>query len=519
MPAVFCNEPLTNFTTPENRKAFTDALALVESRLGATYPLVIGGRDVAPGATFDSINPANPAQRVATFAKAGAAEARAALDAAWTAFPAWADWPAKRRAKLLFDAAAQMRARKHEFSAAMVFEVGKPWAEADGDTAEAIDFLEFYARQALDLQSGPKPCTQIPDELSELFYIPLGAGVVIPPWNFPVAIMVGMTSAAIVAGNTVVLKPSSDSPLVAQMFFDVLSACGLPPGVVNFLPGGGATAGEELVTHPRTRFISFTGSKEVGLGIVEKAGRTVPGQIWIKRVIAEMGGKDTMVIDRGVDLDLAAAAVSAAAFGFSGQKCSACSRAIIHPDVYDAFREKLLARVAAIRVGDPRDPATGMGPVVNRASLDKCLSYVEIGKSEGRLVAGGETPAINGGYFLTPAVFDDVKPGARLDQEEIFGPILALIRGEGGIEGMIRIANATEFGLTGAIWTNDRMSVEYAKRHFHVGNLYINRKCTGALVDVHPFGGFNMSGTDSKAGGRDYLLLFTQAKSISEKFN
>lgn len=518
MSILFTNEPLTNFSKPENKSAFVSALATVSARLGATHPLVIGGREVACKDTFASVNPAKPEQVVGVFAKAGAAEAREAIDAAWAAFGPWSSWPVKKRAKLLFDTAALMRRRKHEFSAGMVLEEGKPWAEADGDTAEAIDFLEFYGQLALELQQKTQLVGQIPSEFSELFYIPLGVGAIIPPWNFPVAILTGMTVASIVAGNTVVLKPSSDAPFVAKMVFDALVECGMPPGVVNFLPGGGPTAGEELVTNARTRFIAFTGSKEVGLGIIEKAGKAGPGQIWIKRVIAEMGGKDTIVVDHDCDLDDAAAAVSASAFGYAGQKCSACSRAIIHHDVYDSFVERLLPRVKAIKVGNPQDSNTTMGPVINKASLAKCQEYVDIGNREGRCLIGGKAVDLDGGYYLEPTVFEGIKPGARLDQEEIFGPVLALIRVQGGMEELIRVANATEYGLTGSVYTNNRTFIEYAKRVFHVGNLYINRKCTGALVDIHPFGGFNMSGTDSKAGGRDYLLLLTQAKSVSERF-
>jgi 1-pyrroline-5-carboxylate dehydrogenase len=514
----FHNEALTDFGDPTHRAAFADAVAKVESKLGETHSLVIGGKEIAATNTFNSYNPANPSQIIGTFAKADAADARRAIAAAKEAFKAWSDWPVKRRAKLLFDTAAIMRKRRHEFSAAMVLETGKPWVEADADTAEGIDFCDFYARLALELQGTIPPITQIPSEHSELFYIPLGVGAVIPPWNFPFAILVGMTVGSIVAGNTVVLKPASDSPFIGRMAFDALVEAGMPPGVVNFLPGPGSTAGEELVTNADTRFIAFTGSKEVGLGIIEKAAKIQPGQIWIKRVMAEMGGKDTMVIDNMADIQAAAGATSAAAFGYAGQKCSACSRVIVHADIYDQFIPLLLDHARKIQVGDPRSYETGMGPVINKQSLEKCKKYLEIGVQEGRLSLGGKMIEQNGGYFLEPAIFEGIKPGARMEQEEIFGPILTVMKFAGDFEEMIQLANATEYGLTGSIYTNDRDRINYAKRHFHVGNLYVNRKCTGALVGAHPFGGFNMSGTDGKAGGSDYLLLFTQAKSVSEQF-
>jgi 1-pyrroline-5-carboxylate dehydrogenase len=341
-------------------------------------------------------------------------------------------------------------------------------------------------------------------------------GAVIPPWNFPFAIMAGMTAAAVVTGNTVILKPSSDSPTIAARFVDVLEEAGLPPGVVNFCPGSGATFGNAIVGHAKTRFIAFTGSKEVGLDIHELAAKTQPGQIWIKRTILEMGGKDSIIVSADADLDQAVAGVVASAFGFSGQKCSACSRAIVEEPVYDVFVERVRELVAKLTVGDPAENPS-MGPVVNEGALKTIQEYIAAGKTEGRLIAGGkaiETP--EKGYFLEPTVFADVAPGARISQEEIFGPVLAILKAR-DFDSALTIANNTEFGLTGAVYTADRIKLERARREFHVGNLYFNRKCTGAMVGAHPFGGFNMSGTDSKAGGPDYLLLFTQAKSIAER--
>ncbi|HET7104001.1 MAG TPA: L-glutamate gamma-semialdehyde dehydrogenase, partial [Terracidiphilus sp.] len=431
------------------------------------------------------------------------------------AFESWSRTSVQTRASLLLNAAEVLRRRKLEFDAWLVYEVGKNWLEADADISETIDFCEFYSREALRLAESTAPI-QLPGERGLFFYIPLGVGAVIPPWNFPCAIMAGMTLASIVAGNTVILKPSSDSPTIAAKFVEVLEEVGLPPGVVNFCPGSGASFGNAIVEHPKTRFIAFTGSKAVGLGIHERAAITQPGQIWIKRTILEMGGKDSTLVCADADLDAAVDGVVAAAFGFSGQKCSACSRAIVEAPVYDVFLERLSERVSALGVGDPAENHN-LGPVINKAAMDSILNYIEVGKKEGRLIAGGNAVKTeDGGYFIEPTVIADVAPDARIAQEEIFGPVLAVIRVDSFDEGM-RVVNNTEYGLTGAIYTSDRERLTLATREFHVGNLYLNRKCTGAMVGAHPFGGFNMSGTDSKGGGPDYLLLFTQAKSVAEK--
>ncbi|HEX7345046.1 MAG TPA: aldehyde dehydrogenase family protein, partial [bacterium] len=337
-----------------------------------------------------------------------------------------------------------------------------------------------------------------------------------PPWNFPLAILAGMTSAAIVAGNTVVLKPASVSPAIAYQFFEIMREAGLPDGVLNFLVGSGGQIGDPIVQHPRMRFIAFTGSKEIGLRIHELASKPSPGQIWIKRTVLEMGGKDFILVDGDADLDAAAEGIAISAYGFQGQKCSACSRAILHQDVYDAVIERVLERVKKITIGPTKDQANYLGPVVDEPAFNKILEYIEIGKKEGKLAAGGgKGPA--GGYFIQPTVVKDIKENARIAQEEIFGPVLAVIKAK-DFEHGVAIANSTEFGLTGALYSNDRSHLEFGRRELHCGNLYLNRKCTGALVGVQPFGGFNMSGTDSKAGGRDYLALFTQGKSVSERF-
>jgi 1-pyrroline-5-carboxylate dehydrogenase len=515
MQSEFRNEPFTDFGKEENARAMRAALDKVKGQLGRDYPLVIGGERIMTGRTFESLNPAKKTEVVGRFQKATEELARHAVENASETFKTWRNTSAGERADLLFRVAALLRERKHEMSAWMIYEVGKSWPEADGDTAEAIDFCEFYAREMLRY-AGPQPLTKIEGEENRLEYIPLGTGVVIPPWNFPLAIMAGMTVASVVTGNTVVLKPSSDAPTIAYKFFEILEEAGMPAGVVNFMTGSGAEVGDVVVDHPLTRFIAFTGSKEIGLRINERAAKVHEGQLWIKRVVAEMGGKDAIIVDAGVDLDEAATGVVQSAFGFQGQKCSACSRAIIHADIYEPMLEKIVERTEKIKVGDPTDPATNMSAVINQKAFKTINEYIEKGKAEGgRVLAGGGADGEQG-FFIEPTVIADVKPGATIEQEEIFGPVLAVIRAE-SFDEALRIANDTQYGLTGAVYTPDEEKIERARREFHVGNLYFNRKCTGALVGVHPFGGFNMSGTDSKAGGRDYLALFMQAKVSSAK--
>jgi len=503
-----------DFTPPPHRQAFETALKNVESEFSREYPLFIDGKRVKTGDLLKSYNPSQKDQVVGTFHKAGKREVDLAMDAALRAFESWKNVDPKERAIVLFKAAEIMRRRRHELSAWMVMEESKNWNEADAETAEAIDFLEFYGREMLRY-SDRQPITPVPGEYDELKYIPLGVGVVIPPWNFPLAILTGMTSAAIVAGNTVLLKPASDSPTIGHKYVEVMEEAGLPPGVLNYLPGSGGVIGDYLVAHPKTRFIAFTGSMDVGLHLNQLAATPQKGQIWIKRVVAEMGGKDAMIIDEDVDLKFAADQTAIAAFGFQGQKCSACSRVIVHEKVYDEFVERLAERVRKITVGPVKNPANWMGAVINAGAQEKILSYIDIGKKEGKLVIGGE-PGPDHGYYVQPTIFKDIAPEARLFCEEIFGPVLGVTKAR-SFDEALKFANDSIYGLTGGVFTNDRMKIERAKREFHCGNLYINRKCTGALVGGHPFGGFNMSGTDSKAGGRDYLLLFLQAKAIAEK--
>jgi 1-pyrroline-5-carboxylate dehydrogenase len=515
MPTEFSNEPLTDFSKDENAQAMRTAIEKVRTQLGSEYPLVIGGERIKTEGKSESINPANRFQIVGKFQKATPQLANRAVESAHETFQTWRNTPPEERAQLLFRVAGLIRTRKHEMSAWMIHEVAKSWPEADGDTAEAIDFLEFYAREMLRY-ADKQPLIQMAGEDNNLEYIPLGVGAVIPPWNFPLAIMAGMTAAAIVTGNTVVLKPSSDAPTIAYKFFELLEEAGMPAGVVNFMTGSGAEVGDVVVDHPKTRFVAFTGSKEIGLRINERAAKTQPGQLWIKRVVAEMGGKDAIIVADDANLAEAALGVVQSAFGFQGQKCSACSRAIIDARVYDSMLEKIADLTAKIKVGDPADNSTTMSAVINEKAFKSINSYVEKGKAEGgRVIAGGGADGEQG-FFIEPTVIADVKAGATIEQEEIFGPVLAVIKAD-DYDDALRIANDTQFGLTGAVYSADAAKLERARREFHVGNLYLNRKCTGAFVGVHPFGGFNMSGTDSKAGGRDYLLLFMQAKLSSTR--
>ena len=515
MPKPFINEKIRTFADAADRSSIEAALVRARTRLGATYPLVIDGEKIATKTTTASINPSHPSEVVGHVGEASLEQASEALRVATERFATWKNVPWDERADFLFRAADVVRSRRDDYNAIMVLEVGKSWFEADADTAEAIDFLEYYAREALRLAS-PAPLVPSPmPETNELRYMPLGVGVVIPPWNFAFAIMAGMTAAAIVTGNTVVLKPSPDAAVVAAQFVDLMHELGLPAGVINYVPGDGPTVGEALVADPRTRFVSFTGSKAVGLRINELAAKTPPGQRWIKRVVAELGGKDAIIVADDADIEEAASGVLASAFGFAGQKCSACSRAIVDAKVYDRFVEVISAKATALITGDPVEAATYMGPVINQKAVDRIASYIEGARGESRLVAGGKR-LDHEGYFFEPTIFADVDPQSRLAQEEVFGPVLAIIKAA-DYDDALRIANDTEYGLTGAVYAKDPAKLDRAADEFFVGNLYLNRKCTGALVGVHPFGGFNLSGTDSKAGGYDYLLFFVQAKAIARK--
>jgi 1-pyrroline-5-carboxylate dehydrogenase len=516
----FRNEPFGNFTASDRRAAMQRAIRTVGGQLGASYPLVIGGEHVLNEEKIASLNPAEPKKVVGYASAASQAQAQAAIGAAEAAFASWRRVPVEARAQLLLRAAAIMRRRKEELAAWMVYEVSKNWAEADGDVAEAIDFCEYYARQALVWQGQPRAVTHNPGEYGELRAIPLGVGLAIPPWNFPLAIATTLVVAPVVMGNTVVLKPSPRAPIMAAKLMEVLEEAGLPPGVVNYLPGDDAVLGDFLVDHPKVRFVAFTGSKNVGLRIFNRASVVHPGQKWLKRTILEMGGKDATVVDETADLEAAAEGIVAGAFGFQGQKCSACSRAILVESVYDHVLKRVIERTKELKLGMPWEAATNVAAVIDRRSFDMISSYIALGQEEGKLVAGGEVVdhelLKDGGFFINPTVFADVAPTARIAQEEIFGPVLAVIKAR-DFDEALAIANDSEYGLTGALYTRNIERLQRAREEFHVGNLYLNRKCTGALVGVHPFGGFNMSGTDSKAGGPDYLPLFTQTQSIAER--
>lgn len=507
------HEPFTDFTVKENKKAFEEGFKTVEGYLGQDYPLIIGGERVDTEDKIVSYNPGNKEEVVGRVSKANQELAERAMKVADETFKTWRKVKPEIRADILFRAAAIVRRRKHEFSALLVKEAGKPWNEADADTAEAIDFMEYYAREMLALKDGKKVESR-PGEYNRYNYIPLGVGVVISPWNFAFAIMAGTAVAALVTGNTVLLKPASTTPVVAAKFVEVMEEAGLPKGVLNYVPGSGKEVGDYLVDHPRTRFISFTGSRDVGTRIYERAAKVHPGQVWLKRVIVEMGGKDTIVVDKEADLELAAQSIVKSAFGFSGQKCSACSRAVVLEEVYDQVLNRVVELTKELSLGETKTADTFMGPVIDQAAFDKIMSYIEIGKEEGRLVAGGEGDSSKG-YFIKPTVFADLDPNSRLMQEEIFGPVVGITKAK-DFDHALDIANNTEYGLTGAVITNNRMNQEKAREDFHVGNLYFNRGCTGAIVGYQPFGGFDMSGTDSKAGGPDYLTLHLQAKTTSE---
>ncbi|MBV6479056.1 MAG: 1-pyrroline-5-carboxylate dehydrogenase 1 [Ignavibacteria bacterium] len=511
----FKNEPFTDFTKKKNRQDFEKALNKVTKRFNIEYPVTIGGEKFFTDNKLYSFNPSDKEQVVGVFQKASAEMAIKAIEIANNTFHDWKKTPVKERVKYILEAAKRMRKRKHEFSAMMVYEVGKNWAEADGDTAEAIDFMEYYSREMLRYSEGMN-VVQIQGEKNKCEYLPLGVGVVIPPWNFPLAILVGMTVAAVVTGNTVVLKPSSDSPAIAQMFFELLEEIKLPKGVVNFLTGDGSVIGDLIVTHHLTRFVSFTGSMDVGLRINELAAKKQASQKWIKRVVAEMGGKDAIIIDSEIDnFDNAVKGVIQSAFGFQGQKCSACSRVIVDEKLYDKFCDALAEEAKNIKVSAAADNPN-MGPVINERSKNSIVNYIKKAIDEGgKLIFGGGELSTKG-FFIQPTIIKDVKPDATIAQEEIFGPVLAVIKSN-NFDNALEIANNTLYGLTGAVYSRSKKKLEKAEKEFFVGNLYLNRKCTGALVGVHPFGGFNMSGTDSKAGGRDYLGLFMQAKSIAQK--
>jgi len=512
----FSTEPETNFADRANAARFEAALQHVERSLGRRHPMIIEGRDVAGSAWLRSTSPAEPGLVIGEVVDGTSSDAVAALAAAEKAFPEWSHTPASARIGYLLEGAERVRRQRDELAAWMVFEIGKSWSEADGEVAECIDLFEYYARQMQVLDgSQTDRLGRLPNERTDFFYVPLGAGVVISPWNFPLALTFGMATAAIVAGNTVVIKPATNSPVSVLRLAEIFREIGLPPGVMNVVTGRGGVIGNTLADHPRTRFVAFTGSLDVGVALHERVAKIQPGQIWIKRTILELGGKNAVIVDGDADLDAAANGIVASAFGFQGQKCSAGSRAIIDQSVYEPLLERICERAASIPTGNPRVQTVVVGPVIDDRACASVLEYIRIGGSEGRLLSGGRRLG-DGGFVIEPTVFADVDPHATIAQEEIFGPVLACIRSR-DFDESIRIANATKYGLTGALFSSSRAHLDRARRDFHVGNLYLNRKCTGALMGIHPFGGFNLSGTDSKAGGPDYLLHFLQGKSVGER--
>jgi 1-pyrroline-5-carboxylate dehydrogenase len=512
----FRNEPFLDFADERVLADFRRTLDDVRGRLGKEYPLVIGGEKVHTTERIDSLDPCFPDRVVGRASMGKAKHIEAAFDAAYRAYESWSRLEMVERARYLVKLAAIMRRRHAELAAWEVFEASKNYVEASADVAEAIDFCEYYAREALHL-TGFARTVHYPGEENTSSYVAMGVGVVIPPWNFLLAILVGTTVAPVVVGNTVIVKPSPSTPVIAAKFMEMVEEAGFPPGVINLLTGADADLGDALVDHPRTRFINFTGSVGTGLRINERAAKHQPGQRWVKRVYLEMGGKDALIVDETADLDLAVNAAVAGGFGFQGQKCSAMSRLIVVQDVYDEVLARFTEKVKALRVG-PAEENADVGAVINQRQFEKILGYCETGKVEARLVTGGGRATEAGpGYFVQPTVFAEVPPSATIACEEIFGPVVSVMKAK-DFDQALEYANSTIYALTGGIISRDRSRIERARREFRVGNLYVNRKITGALVGVQPFGGFDLSGTNSKAGGPDYLRLFVEMKTVSERF-
>ncbi len=510
---IYENSPLVNFVYQESQEKMRTALREVRNRFGEKYPLVIGGEKVWTDKLTPSVNPSAPKEVVGYAAEAGIPEAERAVKAARTAFDKWSRTPSEERARLLERAAAIMDRRRYELSALEVFEVGKPWAEADGDIREAVDFCRFYAEQMRQI-GRPRLTQHVPGEESYQHYWPRGVALVIAPWNFPIAILCGMVSAALVTGNTVIMKPSEQSIICGAMLMEIFQEAGVPAGVLNFLSGRGSVIGAHLVDHKDIDLIAFTGSREVGLRIWESAGKTLPGQRELKRVVCEMGGKNPVIIDSDADLDEAILDSTYSAFGYQGQKCSALSRLILLDENYDRVMERLLSGAASLRIGNPEEPGMMVGPVIDEAAYQRILEYIEIGKSEAMLAyQAKEVPPE--GYFIPPTIFTGVKPNMRIAREEIFGPVLSVIKVR-DLDEAFDVANGTDYALTAGFFSRSPANIERAKAQIEAGNVYINRSCTGAVVGRHPFGGFKMSGGGTKAGGADYLLQFLLPRVVTE---
>ncbi|MFZ5648000.1 MAG: L-glutamate gamma-semialdehyde dehydrogenase [Bacillota bacterium] len=510
---LFRNDPLLDWTIGENRVNFEKALGVARKGFGKKIPLYINGREIYTESEIKSTNPNRPSEVIGVVAAAGVREAGEAVSAAGKAFDTWRETEPRQRAEYLFRAASAAREMRMELAALQVFEVGKNWSEADADVVEAIDFLEYYGREMIRI-SKPRRMGRAPGELSHLFYEPRGVGAIIAPWNFPFAISVGMSAAAIVTGNTVVYKPASQSPVVGYWVYEIFRRAGLPPGVLNFLPGPGGKIGDYLVTHPDVAFITFTGSMEVGLKIIEKAAKTPEYATGVKSVVAEMGGKNAIIIDSDADIDEAVVHTIHSAFGYQGQKCSACSRAIVLEENYELFVDRLKAAAESIKIGPAEKPETYMGSVIDESAKKKIMSYIEQGKKEGRVLVHREMPGMEG-HYVPLTIFEGIEPHHVIAREEIFGPVLAVMKVKDFSEAL-RVANSTRYALTGGVFSRSPENIARARGEFRVGNLYINRGCTGAIVERHPFGGFKMSGVGSKAGGPDYLLQFTVPRVVTE---
>ena len=508
------NEPYSNFTQAGPQEAYRQALAEVRRQLGRDYPLIIGNKPLETGHWIVSYNPCAKDEVIGRAAKAQPAQLEPVMAAAHQGYAEWSRWSMAERARTLVKLAAIMRQRKLELSAWLTLEAGKNYAEAEADTAEAIDFVEYYARESLRLAE-PLPTHHYPGEENSSFLVPIGVGVVIPPWNFPLAILTGMAIGPVAVGNTVIVKPASDTPIIAAKFMECALQAGFPPGVINYFPGGGGDIGDALIDHPQTRFINFTGSLAVGLRINERAAKVHSGQTWLKKAFLELGGKDALIVDESADLDLAAEAAAISGYGFQGQKCSAMSRLIVVKEVYDALLDKFLARVGALKLG-PAEENYPVNAVISAKAQESILGYIAKGKEQARLVLGGKSASAKG-HYLEPTVFADVPEDAVIAREEIFGPVVAVIRAKEFTDAL-RIANDSPYGLTGGVVSRQRKHLERARREFMAGNLYLNRKITGALVGVQPFGGFKLSGSNAKAGGPDYLRLFMEMKTVTERF-
>jgi len=498
---------------PEVGQAFPRAIAAVRKDLGKSYPLYIGGKEVATDEVIDSINPADPDEVIGRVCQAGTKEIEDALTAAQEAFLSWRDTPPVERAEYMVKAAEIARKRIYELSSWQVLEEGKQWAQAYNDLVEGIDFLEYYAREMIRL-GRPQDMGSYTGEINQYFYQPKGIAVVISPWNFPFAIACGMCAAAIVAGNCVVFKPSNQSPVVGHHLVELFREVGLPAGVFNYTPGRGSVIGDLMVDNPKVGIIAFTGSMEVGLRIIERAGRTPENQPSVKKVVCEMGGKNAMIIDEDADIDKAVTGVLYSAFGYQGQKCSACSRLIVHDKIYDQFVPRLVEAARKLKIGPAEDPENYMGAVIDRAAQKMILEYVELAAKEGTILYSSEVP--EKGYYVPLTIVEGITPKDRLAQEEVFGPVLAVMRVR-DFDQAIEWANSTRFALTGGVFSRNREHLEKCRNQFRVGNLYLNRSCVGAMVKIQPFGGFKMSGVGTKAGGPDYLLHFMDPRSVTEQ--